>query len=357
MVIFLQTRSEIFILRDLRVKFAPSSWDLLRQYKLPDDYRLTQESLNGYYKAVNEAEPSKRLRMLRARNVERDFQVYPPYWYYRAKAAQESDDDSEALRCWDKFAEVWRPVLRNDPYKLEEAKYRIQRLAGNAEVNREEIRRLLGVIQDNTTAGDWSNNLFAGVVYFLLGDKDEGIACVETNVDFAYEEAVSRAVLSEMKKGELNALTLYALKDDIKIATENPQTKQTEVKQPEPKKKTSGKRRDLTRQEIRRITDKYGFSIHYTQPDKSERNSHGIPVPEGEYVISSYVWPGFVWRYMSFSDDRFYWGEGFFSTTYSSMSYDDLRNNPKITYFYLQELFKDFPSEVVPTLMELNDLE
>ena len=221
-------KEDIADCNELQVKLLNSSWNLLRQYKLPDEYRLTQEGLNGYYKAVNEAEPSKRLRMLRARNVERDFQVYPPYWYYRAKAAQESGDDSEALRCWDKFAEIWRPVLRNDPYKLEEAKYRIQRLAGNAEVNREEIRRLLEVIQDNTTAGDWSNNLFAGVVYFLLGDKDEGIACVETNVDFAYEEAVSRAVLSEMKKGELNALTLYALKDDIRATVEKLQAKQTE---------------------------------------------------------------------------------------------------------------------------------
>ncbi len=163
--------------------------------------------------------------------------MYPPYWYYRAKAAQESGDDSEALSCWDKFAEVWRPVLRNDPYKLEEAKYRVQRLAKDSEGKREEIRRLLGVIQDNTTAGGWSNNLFAGVAYFLLGDKDEGIACVEVNVDFGYEETVSKAILAEMKKGELDAFALYALQRDIESAIEKPndktQTKQAEVKQPE----------------------------------------------------------------------------------------------------------------------------
>ena len=219
-------KEEIEDCNELQVRLLNSSWNLLRQYKLPDEYRLTQESLNGYYKAVNESDPSKRLRMLRARNVERNFQVYPPYWYYRAKAAQESGDDSEALKCWDKFAEVWRPVLRNDPYKLEEAKYRVQRLAANSEANREEIRRLLVVIQDNISAGDWSNNLFAGVAYFLMGDKDEGIACVEVNVDFAYENNISKAILAEMKNGELNALTLYALKEDIKIAPESPRTKQ-----------------------------------------------------------------------------------------------------------------------------------
>ncbi|MBQ7665582.1 MAG: hypothetical protein IJS42_02580, partial [Synergistaceae bacterium] len=175
----------------LQVMLLNASWNLLRQYKLPDEYRLTQDSMNGFYKAVNESEPSKRLRMLRARNVERNFQVYPPYWYYRAKAAIESNDDDEAAKCYDKFAEVWRPVLRNDPYKLEEAKYRVQKLALNAEKNRDEIRKWLEVIQDCISAGDWSNNLFVGVAYFLLGDKDEGIACVVVNVDFEYEHEIS----------------------------------------------------------------------------------------------------------------------------------------------------------------------
>ena len=206
-------KEEIEDCNELQVKLLNSLWNLLRQYKLPDEYRLTQESLNGYYKAVNEADPAKRLRMLRARNVERNFQVYPPYWYYRAKAAQESGDDSEALMCWDKFAEVWRPVLRNDPYKLEEAKYRVQRLAANSEANREEIRRLLGVIQDNISAGDWSNNLFAGVAHFLLGYKDEGIACVEVNVDFDYEQKISSELLAQMKHGKLD---LALIPDELK---------------------------------------------------------------------------------------------------------------------------------------------
>ncbi len=42
---------------------------------------------------------------------------------------------------------------------------------------------------------------------------------------------------------------------------------------------------------------------------------------------------------------------------YSSMRYNELRNDPKVTYAYLQELFKDFPSEVLTVLMELKELE
>lgn len=350
-------KEEIEDCNELQVKLLNSSWNLLRQYKLPDEYRLTQESLNGYYKAVNESDPSKRLRMLRARNVERNFQVYPPYWYYRAKAAQEAENDSEALSCWDKFAEVWRPVLRNDPYKLEEAKYRVQRLAANSEANREEIRRLLGVIQDNISAGDWSNNLFAGVAYFLMGDKDEGIACVEVNVDFGYEEAVSKTILAEMKKGELDAFTLYALQDDIRNAIGKPQTKQVEVKQPEPKKQTSGKRRDLTKAEIMNVTIRFHFSTGDVVSEAFRES-----MPEGKHYIQCYtsnIW--FNWfniAQVGFFSDGIYWRIGSMSHV-KYLSYDDLRNDPSMTYAKVRAMFKEFPDldDVVGAVMALRELE
>ena len=186
---------------DLQVRLLNSSWNLLRKYRLPDEYRLTRDSLNGFFRAVSEPDPSKRLRMLRARNLERDFQVYPPYWVYRAKAAQAVNDNDEASKCYDKFEEIWRPVLRNEPYKVEAAKYKIQHLtrtgAPSGKVT-EEIQNQLEILRDNIQAGDWSNNLFAGVVHFLLGEKDEGIECVQSNVDNDYEKDVNGIVLAQM---------------------------------------------------------------------------------------------------------------------------------------------------------------
>ena len=342
----------------LQVKLLNSSWNLLRQYKLPDEYRLTQETLDGYYKAVNEADPAKRLRMLRARNVEKNFQVYPPYWYYRAKAAQESGDDSETLKCWDKFAEVWRPVLRNDPYKLEEAKYRVQRLSKDSGANREEIRRLLGVIQDNTTAGDWSNNLFAGVVYFLLGDKDDGIACVEVNVDFGYEETVSKTILAEMKKGELDAFTLFALQRDLESAIEKPQAKQAEVKQPEPKKpepkkQTSGKRRDLTKAEIISIAQKYGANQDADEVYKFSSN-YGISKDADVYI--GYMCGVFTWSWAAFCSDGIHTSMGAISSKEDFLSYDDLRNDPQIVK-YLRKRFGDFDDDFFKILKALRELD
>ena len=52
---------------------------------------------------------------------------------------------------------------------------------------------------------DCSNNIFAGMAYFLLGYDDEG----------GYEEAVSKTILAAMKKGGFDEFTLFALKDDL----------------------------------------------------------------------------------------------------------------------------------------------
>ena len=59
----------------------------LDKYKFPDEYMLKQDMLEYFYRAVQEKDPSKRNRMLIS--LEDDFSVYPPYWFYRAKAAQD----------------------------------------------------------------------------------------------------------------------------------------------------------------------------------------------------------------------------------------------------------------------------
>ncbi len=72
-------------------------------------------------------------------------------------------------------------MLREDPYKLEAAKYRVRE-----------------VVRNNLQDMDWSNNLFVGVAYFVFGEKDEGINCVEANVMFEFEREISGAVLAQI---------------------------------------------------------------------------------------------------------------------------------------------------------------
>ena len=362
---------------DLQVRLLNSSWNLLRQYKLPDEYRLTQDSLNGYFKAVNEPDPAKRLRMLKARNVERNFQVYPPYWFYRAKAAQEIKDDAETLKCYDKFDEIWRPVLRYDPYKLEAEKYRVQALAAKENPDTAEIRKHLEIIRDYTQDGDWSNNLFAGIAYFLLGDKYEGISCVEPNVDFEFETTVSNVFLSEMKNGKLDAFALFALKDDIQEAIEKAQNQQTEVKtsnMPQQNEKT--KRRNLTKEEIIRITTKYGFTVvdrasvskyafTYKDDNGVTKDAELCTMNEGGLLDGFFTGLSLGLRRLrcvyfyshavvTFSSGGDWSLSGSEETL--SLSYDVLRDaRPNISQ--LEEMFKGFDDNLFKALMELEELD
>lgn len=194
----------------LQKRLLNSSWNLLRQYRLPDEYLLVQKNLDYFYKAVREPDTDKRLRMLKA--LEREFRVYPPYWFYRGRTALEAGDTVAGRQCFEQFDAVWRPVLRQDPYKLEVAKHRVRDLLDNSGVT-EEVLKQLEIIKEHTPKENWADNLFMGVVYFELGEKKQGMACIEPNVDFGFEEDFSDLTLSLMRQGKDLSLLTERLKD------------------------------------------------------------------------------------------------------------------------------------------------
>ncbi|MBQ6973080.1 MAG: sel1 repeat family protein [Synergistaceae bacterium] len=189
---------------DLQKQLLSSSWELLNKYHLPDEYRLVQRALDDFYRAVEEPDTaSRRLRMLKA--LEDDFRVYPPYWYYRAKTAQEVGDIDETEKSFARFNEAWRPVLRKDPYMLEAVKYRINTMLADGIPDdartRDEILALAGTMRDNTLREDWENNLYAAALYYTLGDKESAMKCAEVNLDFGYESELTSAMISQMRAG------------------------------------------------------------------------------------------------------------------------------------------------------------
>ena len=136
---------------------------------------------------------------------EGDFLMYSPYWFYLAKSASEAGNDDEAEKYFARFAEVWRPVLRKDPYRAEAMKYRIEGLmrSGITRNNAGEILKCLEEMRANTELDEWANNIFAGMVYFSLGRKDEAEECVMCNIDLEFELEVSGRILANMETAEL----------------------------------------------------------------------------------------------------------------------------------------------------------
>ena len=208
-------RSELEECNELQQRLLASSWNLWNKYNFPDEYMLKQDMLGYFYGAVQEKDPEKSQRMLRS--LEYDFAVYPPYWFYRAKSAQALGNDDEAERCFARFNEVWRPVLRRDPYMLEAAKYRIVKLSKSGK-SLDEIRpaviEQLRIAERNTAPNDWADNLFIGIAYYFMGEKDRGILRVMSNVDRGHEKEISGKIAAQMEKGGLNT---SLLRDELAV--------------------------------------------------------------------------------------------------------------------------------------------
>ena len=187
---------------ELQRKLLISSWNLMSHYHLSDNYRLTQKALVKFSSVMNETDPSKRYQMMKY--LEGDFSMYAPYWFYRAKSASESGNNDEAGKFFERFSEVWRPVLIKDSYQAEAMKYKIEGLmrSGVNQYNAGEILKCLDIMRANTELEDWANNIFAGMVYFALGMKDEAVECVMCNVLFKYENEMSSKVLERINTEE-----------------------------------------------------------------------------------------------------------------------------------------------------------
>ncbi|MBQ3456427.1 MAG: hypothetical protein IJG36_08320, partial [Synergistaceae bacterium] len=210
------TRQELEDCNRLQSTLLNLSWGLISKYHLPNEYRLTQENIREFLAAMEAQDPAKRLGRLSF--IERKFKVYPPYWFFRADSAMRAGNSQECRKCFDRFNEVWRPVLNYDPYKLEAVKYRIRELAEKGVPEGDTVNELRGLVEtlrDYTAPGDWESNLFAGIVYFALGDKGEAVNCVEYgNIEPGYEREISGVILGQMKQGRIDARNLaHALRN------------------------------------------------------------------------------------------------------------------------------------------------
>ena len=183
----------------LQRKLLGSSWKLLRQYGFPDNYRLTQSALDKFYRAMSEDDTARRLRMLKY--IDGEFVMYAPYWFYRADAAREAGDFGDSEGSFRKFGEVWRPVLRKDPYKVEALKYEIESLMRNG--RSDEVLSRLDDMRANTELDDWANNIYMGMMYFALGRREKAQECVMCNIDFGFEVENSAELLRKFESGAL----------------------------------------------------------------------------------------------------------------------------------------------------------
>ena len=186
----------------MRKKLLNSSWNLLRKYKISDENRLTENNLENYYKAITNSDKEAKLRILKRQ--EQYFQAYPPYWVDRAIAAEALSNSEEVKICYNKFDEVWRPVLRKDVYKSMSLKYCLKKeLSNKSSLDKAKIEKYLEELKKYSEDNDWVTNILIGITYFQIGNKEKAEDSVLANIDSGYEKDISGEVLKKMKAGNI----------------------------------------------------------------------------------------------------------------------------------------------------------
>ena len=160
-------------------KLLKYSWELMRRYDLPDEWRLNEKQLSDYTDILKEPDLDRRYRKLE--RIENSFKKFPPYWYYRGQAAQEIGKDEEAMDCFNEFQQINQKILRKDPYAASVAM--CKSMSKVEQDNPDMLKSDLDLILANSEDADWGNILFVAIQYGRMGDSDTAGKLILRNLD------------------------------------------------------------------------------------------------------------------------------------------------------------------------------
>ncbi|MCK9294141.1 MAG: hypothetical protein M0P70_03575 [Desulfobulbaceae bacterium] len=200
-------------------KLLKYSWELMRRYNLPDEWRLNEKQLIDYTDILKESDLERRYRKLK--RIENSFQKFPPYWYYRGQAAQEIGKNDEAIDCFNQFQQINQRILRKDPYAASVAMCKTMLKVEQSDPAM--LKSDLDLILANSDDADWGNILFAALQYGRMGDSDAAGKLILRNLDNGHIafidspdmiRAVGPALLLNARVDVFNRIMDMVLKND-----------------------------------------------------------------------------------------------------------------------------------------------
>lgn len=200
-------------------KLLKYSWELMRRYNLPDEWRLNEKQLSDYTDILKEPDLDRRYRKLE--RIENSFQKFPPYWYYRGQAAQEIGNNEEAINCFNQFQQINQRILRKDPYAASVAMCKTMLKVEQPDPGM--LKNDLDLILANSDDADWGNILFTALQYGRMGDPDTAGKLILRNLDNGHIafidspdmiRAVGPALLLNARPDVFNRIMDMVLKND-----------------------------------------------------------------------------------------------------------------------------------------------
>lgn len=204
-----------------RKKILKISWELIKRYELPDEWRLTEKQINNYVEILKDSQIDRRFRKLS--RIKSDFQAYPPFWYYYGKSAQDNGNRQLAIECYNRYELIRKGIFRSDPFYSSVAMNRISLL--DFEQDKIEILRNLDIIKDQAKN---DNNLimYCAINYLRLKEFSSAIKLLQKNIDEEYKVSLNKRLLGEVLLAQKLSPDFDSLLDEM---TNNDEVKNQDI--------------------------------------------------------------------------------------------------------------------------------
>lgn len=175
----LQTLSED-ILNSLYQDLNLYSYDLVKKYKISDEWRLNETELEKIFDFIKDSDKNRAFKNLKNMSEGRFVQHFPMYWYHLAKLADETGNKADALKYYNRFEKENIEIFRYDRIAVDAYKGKIVILLENESKNKNEILQKLKFIETNKTS--WQDYYFCALVYAKLKDNKNATRLLERNI-------------------------------------------------------------------------------------------------------------------------------------------------------------------------------
>jgi len=183
----------ITTINDVRKDFITSYWILMKRYKIPDQWRITEKQMDQYITVLKDTDSGRKFRNLQ--RLEDAFQAYPPFWYYLGEAAQDLKEYKYALKAYARLESSQKGFFREDNVYASALMNKISLL--DPEKDKNIISNSLHIINTQSPL-DYRKNIFAALWYINLGDYNNAKERLQVNIDNGKGSSIDRQLMGRV---------------------------------------------------------------------------------------------------------------------------------------------------------------
>ncbi|MBQ6341101.1 MAG: sel1 repeat family protein, partial [Kiritimatiellae bacterium] len=166
-------------LHEMNDKLLESQWKLVQKYHLDDRLRVTGKEVKSLVSSLKTSDRKNAFRQLKP--MQRKFEVYPIYWYYRAAMALSVEEYKDAINSCEHFDRINRGLFRTDQMAASTAMIKIAAMMKQRHTEKqfepsekETLKKGLEIIcTQNYNSENPDESIFCASVYlFALNDVE-----------------------------------------------------------------------------------------------------------------------------------------------------------------------------------------